>query len=109
MKIAVATDGTQVSAHAGRCEQYLVALVEGKRLVSRSTVPNPGHEPGRFPRLMRDLGVERLLVGGIGPRAAELLAGLGIDVVLVGTGDAEYTLRRYVAGELEGARNLCEH
>lgn len=109
MKIAVAADGEDVSQHFGHCQSYVVATVEDGKIVSRVTVPSPGHEPGGLPQLMHELGVICLLVGGIGPRAVELLAGLGIEVVSGVSGDVEDALRRFLAGELEGAENPCDH
>ena len=109
MKIAIATDGTEVSAHFGRCQAYLVAEVRDGEVVSREVVPNPGHEPGRLPHLMQDLGVKCLIAGGRGPRARQMLADFNIEAITGAYGDLEQILARYAAGELEDMGNTCEH
>jgi predicted Fe-Mo cluster-binding NifX family protein len=109
MKIAVAADGPQVSAHFGHCDSYVVAEIENGRVASLASLPNPGHEPGRLPRLMRELGVACVVVGGIGPRAVDMLGGLGIEVVAGVSGDIQAVLSQFAAGELEGAANACDH
>jgi predicted Fe-Mo cluster-binding NifX family protein len=109
MKIAVAVDGVEVSQHFGHCQSYMVATVEDGKIVSREDVPNPGHEPGRLPMLMHELGVNCLLVGGIGPRAVDMLSGFGIEVVSGVSGKIDDVLSQYLAGELKGAENPCDH
>ena len=108
-KVAIAADGQQVSAHFGRCEGYVVATVEDGRVVAQTWVANPGHEPGRLPMLMRELGVECLVTGGIGPRAVEMLSEGGIQVLAGISGGIEQVLEEFAAGRLTGAENPCEH
>lgn len=108
-KIAIATDGNQVSAHFGRCESYVVATVEDGRIASQTRVPNPGHEPGRLPRLMQELGVACLITGGIGPRAVEMLAESGIEVLAGVSGSLDDVLNDFAAGRLIRSENPCEH
>ncbi len=109
IKVAVAADGAQVLPHFGRCQGYVVASLADGRILSRQTVPNPGHEPGALPRLMHELGVQCLITGGIGPRAIHMLAEMGIQTVAGVSGSVDDALRRFPAGELESADNPCEH
>ncbi|MBC7289025.1 MAG: NifB/NifX family molybdenum-iron cluster-binding protein [Armatimonadetes bacterium] len=108
-KVAIATDGDRVSAHFGRCEGYVVAEVEDGQVVSRRRMANPGHERGRLPKLMEELGVDCLITGGIGPRAVEMLARSGIHVLAGVSGSVDQVLADFVAGRLKGSENACEH
>ena len=60
MRIAVACDGTTVSAHFGRCERYLLAESEGEGV--------PGHhaDGGCSPHAKRSYRLFRLVDGAAG-------------------------------------------
>ena len=49
MKLAISTDGGNVSAHFGRCPTYTLVDVEEGNIVAREEIPNPGHRPGFLP------------------------------------------------------------
>jgi predicted Fe-Mo cluster-binding NifX family protein len=109
MKIAIACDGTAVSPHFGRCERYLIAEVEGTDIKLREWLDNPGHEPGALPRLMQEQGVQVVLAGGAGPRAQQLLAASGIELITGVTGDSLQALQAFAQGTLEPGDSACDH
>lgn len=109
MKIATACDGTNVSPHFGRCERYLLAEVNGTNIELLGWLENPGHEPGALPRLMQEQGVHVVLAGGAGPRAQQLLAASGIELVTGVTGDSLQALQAFAQGNLEPGDSACEH
>ena len=49
MRIAISTDGENVSPHFGRCPTFTIADIEQGNVVSKQEVPNPGHQPGVNP------------------------------------------------------------
>ena len=109
MKIAVACDDTSVSPHFGRCEKYLIATVEGTDIRLTQWLANPGHEPGALPELMRQEGVAVVVAGGAGPRAQQLLAQHGIDLVVGVSGDALEALQAFANGALRSGQSSCDH
>ena len=109
MKVAIAVDQGMVSPHFGRCEGYLLANIREGQIVNQQSIPSPGHEPGRLPQLMHELGVECLIVGGMGPRAQQLLSELGIAVMSGVSGDVREVLAQFAAGQLQEGENVCEH
>jgi predicted Fe-Mo cluster-binding NifX family protein len=109
MKIAIACDGTGVSPHFGRCEKYLMAEVNGAEIKLLDWLDNPGHEPGALPRLMQQQGVNVVLAGGVGPRAQQLLAASGIELITGVTGDGLKALQAYAHGTLEPGESACDH
>lgn len=109
MKIAIACDGADVSPHFGRCEKYLMAEVKGLEIELLDWLENPGHEPGALPRLMAQQGVRVVLAGGAGPRAQQLLAGSGIDLITGVTGDSLQALQAFAQGTLEPGESACDH
>lgn len=109
MKLAVATDGTMVAAHFGRCEAYTLVDVAGGQVGGREVVANPGHEPGFLPRFLAGLGVDVIVAGGMGPRAQGLFAERGIRTVVGVTGPVDKALEHFAAGRLAAGDSLCEH
>lgn len=109
MRIAIAVDGPDVAAHFGRCEGYVIADIDDGKVVARERIDNPGHEPGRLPAMLNDLGVERIVAGGMGPRAIGLFENYGIDQVTGVHGTVEETLARLSDGSLEGGESACHH
>ena len=108
MKIAISTDGGQVSAHFGRCPEFTILEIEDGGVKSRKTIPNPGHHPGFLPGFFHDMGVEAIGAGGMGFRAQELFAGLGVKPVMGVSGTVEKTVRKLETGTLEGGESLCQ-
>jgi predicted Fe-Mo cluster-binding NifX family protein len=109
MKVAIACDGTAVSPHFGRCEKYLLAEVDGEDVNLLEWLENPGHEPGALPRLMAQVGVQVVLAGGAGPRAQQLLAASGIELITGVTGDSLQALQAFAQGSLEAGDSACDH
>jgi predicted Fe-Mo cluster-binding NifX family protein len=109
MRIAVACDNNEVSPHFGRCEKYLLAEIEGTDVQLLQWLENPGHEPGALPELMRQAGVEVVLAGGAGPRAQQLLAGHGIDLIMGASGDVLTALQALAQGTLQVGESACDH
>ncbi len=54
MRYAIASDGTQVAAHFGRCAQYELVDIEDGAVARTETMLNPGHAPGLLPRLLAE-------------------------------------------------------
>ena len=61
---------------------------------------NPGHEPGAIPRFLHELGAQQVVCGGMGPRAAELFAEMGIGTITGVTGSVEEAIGGLAAGTL---------
>ncbi len=111
MKIAIATDGNQVSAHFGRCQVYTIFDVnmEGKEISGKTLIDTPGHQPGMLPPFLNDKGVECVIAGGMGPRAQNLFKGFNIDPIIGVSGNVDDVIRELLNGTLEGGESLCDH
>lgn len=108
MKIAVAADGGQVSAHFGHCEGFALITAENGAVTGRSFIPNPGHRPGFLPGFLRDQGVHVIIAGGMGSGAAELFAQYGIGAVTGASGPIDDIVRSYLDGRLASSGGVCQ-
>ena len=127
MKIATPTnDGINISAHFGRCREFLIFEVQNGQVKLIETRINAGcHEHGSgssdggaqqhshsgFVERLRDC--DTVLCGGIGAGAVEALKAGGIPVVLVDTaGSAEQIVTAFQSGTLQpasGGMCQCQH
>ncbi|MDY6855296.1 MAG: NifB/NifX family molybdenum-iron cluster-binding protein [Thermodesulfobacteriota bacterium] len=109
MKVAVATDGNMVSQHFGHCRSYTIAVVEDSRVIGKTLIDSPGHEPGFLPVFLAEKGVDCIIAGGMGQRAQGLFEEKGIIVVVGAFGLVDQVLDNFVNDRLETRENICDH
>ena len=110
MKIAVASDGGQVTEHFGHCQSFMIYQVENNTIINSENIPNPGHRPGFLPNFLNDLGVKVIISGGMGGGAIEIFEEKGIAVVTGARGSTDDAAGNYLKGSLESTGSVChEH
>ena len=108
MKIAISTDGDFVSAHFGRCPSFTIVEIGDNKVLGKDVIDNPGHHPGFLPQFLNKEGVNAIIAGGMGQRAAELFADVGIEAVVGVSGSVNEIIDKIVAGTLAGGESLCQ-
>jgi len=112
LKAAVPTANGLLTMHFGHCEAFeiLDADMEAKKIVAKTTVKAPPHEPGLLPKWLGERGVKLIIAGGMGSRAQGLFAERGIEVVTGAPCEApEALVLSYMNGTLESGANVCDH
>jgi len=118
MKIAVATDEDKgleagLSQHFGRCPYYVVVDIDEGEIKGVKTVQNPFYgshgQPGEVPTFIKNLGVQAIIAGGMGPRAIAFFEQFGIQAVTGVSGMVKEVVRGFVDGEIEGASACKDH
>lgn len=110
MIIAVPVREGRFSSHFGGADNFALYRVdEADRTISgHEMAAPPEHGRGVFPIWLRKQGVTAVLAGGMGPRAADIFSGQGIEVVLGAAGDDPETMvRAYLEGTLSTSGELC--
>lgn len=107
MKIAISTEGKDVSSHFGRCPHFTILEIEEKKIAGREVIENPGHHPGYLPQFLKARGVSCIVAGGMGMHARELFAEAGISAVLGIEGKVDDVINNILEGSLEGGENIC--
>jgi len=107
MKIAISTDGDNVSSHFGRCPEYTIVDIENNKVASREVIANPGHEPGFLPQFLKEKSVNIIIAGGMGPRAQELFRDANIDTILGIEGSINDTIDAFISGNLKSKGSSC--
>jgi predicted Fe-Mo cluster-binding NifX family protein len=109
VKLAVSTDSGYVSAHFGRCPAYTLVEIQDGRIIERTEIPNPGHQPGFLPVYLSQMGVSAIIAGGMGPRAQGLFAEKNIQTIIGVQGRVDEVIERFLRDELEAGQDLCDH
>jgi predicted Fe-Mo cluster-binding NifX family protein len=100
--------GGGVSAHFGHTPYFVVAEVAGGKVVSTRVVASPGHGEGcSMPQFVQTLGVQALIVGGLGGGAASRLEAFGIAVFGGTAGSAGEALQAWADGKLGAGAVGC--
>jgi len=100
MRIAIATDRDSVSAHFGCAPAFTIVDLEGGRVCSTLTIPNPGCQHAFWADLFRRNSVRHVIAGGMGDNALAVIQGYGLGVIVGVQGSIEDAIRRYVDGTL---------
>ncbi|MEG0072677.1 MAG: NifB/NifX family molybdenum-iron cluster-binding protein [Raoultibacter sp.] len=107
MKIAVASEGLDVSHHFGHCLNYNYFTVADGAVVDCQNMPSPGHLCGSMAPLMKELEVGALITGGIGAGAKNAFDAHGITVITGASGNARQAVEDYLSGELSSSEATC--
>jgi predicted Fe-Mo cluster-binding NifX family protein len=112
IRIAIPVVNGRLHGHFGGAREFALVEVDPDRKAALRTdvLPAPEHQPGAFPRWLREQGVAVVIAGGIGKRALAHFASHGITV-RAGAPDAgvEQLVAAYLDGQLTLAPDGCEH
>jgi ATP-binding protein involved in chromosome partitioning len=111
MIIAVPLVSGKLSLHFGHCDSFAVMDVDSEgNVVSKNELIPPPHEPGVLPAWLHSLGVQHVIVGGMGSRAQGIFYENDISVTIGAPVAAPEDLAlAYVRGDLKGGENVCDH
>ena len=108
MRIAIATDEEQVSAHFGRCSTYTLVDIEEGKVVAREVIENPEHSPGFLPGYLSEKGAQCVIAGGMGPRAQDLFAQHGIQTIIGVAGKIDDVIEQFISQTLQSGESTCD-
>lgn len=103
MRIAVASEGLDVSAHFRHCASFTCYKIECGIIVECQNMPNPRQPAPQLVSVLRELDVNALITGTIERETAETLSAADIEVVANQTGSARDAAEAYLARTLIGA------
>lgn len=101
MKLAVTYENGSVFQHFGKTAQFRVYEIEDGQIKSAKTVDTNGAGHSALAVLLKELGADALICGGIGAGAVNALGAAGIDLYPGVFGNADEAAQKFAAGELE--------
>lgn len=112
MKIAVPVKDNNVDDHFGHCEFFRMVTIENNEIVSTEDLPSQqgcGCKSGIIP-ILKDMGVELMLIGNMGQGAYDKVTSAGIKVIRGCSGEVSQLISDYLAGKISDQVILCnEH
>ena len=107
MKIAIATEGMDVSEHFGRCENFTLCNIENGKVTDMKVISTQGNQRGALPAFLHKMGVNTVISGGAGSGAIQKLSQMGIEAFVGVQGRIEDALNSYLKGELKCNQATC--
>ena len=110
MKIAVTYENGQIFQHFGHTEQFKVYEIEDNTIISFKVIDTNGQGHGALAGLLKTLGADVLICGGIGGGAQMALADAGIKLYGGVSGSCDAAVEAYLANNLGYDPNVkCDH
>lgn len=107
MKIAIATEGNNVSGHFGKCENFTIAEIEGSAVKSKTILNTSGNQHGLLPPFLAAHKVNVVIAGGMGEGARQNLMSSGIEIITGVSGEVDEAINAYLNGSLVSADASC--
>ncbi len=110
MKIAVTHKEGKVFQHFGHTEQFKVYDVSDKKIISSEVVGTNGQGHGALADVLRQIGADVLICGGIGGGAQNALTQAGIKFFGGVSGDCDEAVEAYLNESLNYNPDVkCSH
>ncbi len=100
MLLAIGLDNENVSSNFGMCNDFRLVEIEDGIVVSTKDIFNDVNTHKQRPPFLKSLGVDVLVMNGLGATAFDLLIGLGIQCIHGQNLSAEKALEAYLNNEL---------
>jgi predicted Fe-Mo cluster-binding NifX family protein len=110
MRIAVTYENGQVFQHFGHTERFKVYDIENGKVTIATVVNTNGSGHGALADILKKIGVDTLICGGIGGGAVRALAEAGITLYAGVAGDADKAVEAFLSGKLAAESDAtCGH
>ena len=110
MKIAVTYENEQIFQHFGHTEQFKVYEIEDNTIISSEVIDTNGQGHGALAGLLKTIGADVLICGGIGGGAQMALADAGIKLYGGVSGSCDAAVEAYLTNNLGYNPNVkCGH
>jgi len=110
MKIAIATEGNNVSGHFGKCENFTLVEIENSKVKDTNVINTLGNQHGLLPAFLASHGTNLVIAGGMGDGARQKLASHNIEIISGISGRVEEVIEEYLNGRPKSTGVGCsEH
>ena len=110
MKIADTYENGQIFQHFGHTEQFKIYEIDDNMIISTEVIDTNGQGHGALAGLLKTLGADVLICGGIGGGAQMALADAGIKLYGGVSGSCDTAVEAYLANNLGYNPNVkCDH
>jgi len=96
MKLAIGLDGTQVSNHFGHCNDFRIFEIIDNKIMNQNDIHEDTQTHHLRPKFLKDLGVDVLIMNGIGKGAYNRLIDLNINCVFAENKSVDEAVSSYL-------------
>ena len=108
--IAIPVTEGLLSSHFGHCQEFYFAVIENNQIAGERMQTPPAHEPGLYPKWVKEQGADLVIGGGMGQKARNLFDQNGVEYIVGGPSwEPRKVIEAYLAGTLETSANTCDH
>jgi len=109
-KIVIPSENGQLAEHFGHSREFVFFEIEENKITKTYSKVPPLHEEGVLPRWLASEKASDILVGGIGPKAVEILYNHNINVYVgVAVDESNHLALNFINGDLKFGQNFCHH
>lgn len=109
-KLAIPVENGNLTHHFGHAPEFKFYQIEDNKIIATDIKSPPAHAEGTIPRWLMSENATDLLVGGIGPKAIEILNDAKINVYVgVEDGEVDTLANKFISDELKFGKNYCHH
>ena len=110
MKVAITYENGEVFQHFGHTENFKVYTVENGKILSSEIISSNGTGHESLAGMLKGLGIETLICGGIGGGAVMAMNQANIKVYAGNIGNADEAVQKFVSGTLaQNTEATCNH
>lgn len=110
MKIAIPLANGQLCMHFGHCEVFGIYDIEDNKIIKSEILTPPPHQPGLYPRILAEKGVNLIIAGGMGMNAQRIFSSYNIKVLTgADCNQPEKVISDYINNTLTLGENACDH
>lgn len=110
MKVAVTYENGQIFQHFGHTKKFKIYNIEDKNIISSKVVDTNGSGHGALAGVLKNLGVDALICGGIGEGAQAALSEAGIQLYGGVSGDTDKAVEQLINRTLQFNPEVkCSH
>lgn len=111
MKIAIPCAEGLLCMHFGHCQTFeFISVDENNTITKSESLTPPPHEPGVYPKWVRENGADVVIAGGMGMRAQQLFEAEGVKVITGASAvDPKEIAVAFLENRLQTGSNACDH
>lgn len=107
LKIAIPTEGSSLSSHFGKCENFTIIEIENSKIKSKTVINTEGNQHELLPAFLKKQGVNLVIAGGMGEGARSNLLSNNIKILSGSSGSIDDVIALFLAGELKSSDTGC--
>ena len=108
MKIAVASNGLDVSPYYERCTNYNCFSVDNGTITDYRNLPSQLLQNGKAAAVLYELGIDTIIVGCISEPSLASLTDKKLTVFIGAMGDAKEAVKAYITNTFIASDESCD-